>query len=165
MHIIPLTLRAHGIMTAERPLYQVMAPRRDGGDANYTIHAVRSWYNNRKSGYYRFILSTGLRPCAYYTTHAMRSWYNVSKLTFGHIKRILSAERASCCIAATDSFGWYYKAAIIPGDGPTPGRREANDTKDSMSRLTALRRTKKSAYNCKMNSSTKKFFAKVRWLL
>ena len=33
-------------MTAERPLYRVMAPRRDGGDANYTIHAVRSWYND-----------------------------------------------------------------------------------------------------------------------
>ena len=33
---------------------------------------------------------------------------HVSKQRFGHIRRILSARRASCRVAATDSSGWYW---------------------------------------------------------
>ena len=65
-------------MTAERSLYfDFRHP--PTAMVYYTIHAARSRYNNRKSGYYRLILSTGLRPCAHYTIHAARSWYNVRR--------------------------------------------------------------------------------------
>ena len=39
-----------GIITAKRLLYQTYAPTpQSGGLGNYTIHAPRSWYNNRKA--------------------------------------------------------------------------------------------------------------------